>query len=470
MEPDLPPFHAAPGEIGALHQHTIEGAHVKLLNFDGNRWKVELLADYMQETYRLFSQGDRVNARSAQLEHVDAAPIRIAYKKQQMEAEREAWSRRAEKIARKEKEERDAYEAREAERRREEQRQAEIMRAKIAASRTETAELAARLAASSKHLNDPLEHHDLMEVLSTPDLVEAFMEHVDINFLFAAALSCKAFGAARAALVARDREKAARPSAPKKPTCSYILHEQAIRRGEAHRSARLEDKEKYLKLAKEDKERWVRECEAAGDVAPCNGALVPFTMIDYAVGQWIPVRSTTQRSAMFLGSTSLREWAVSVGCPVPMHGAGGFHPFFDKLKLFPGHPEWTVLPDNSGKRYEEWPLTDEQWETPAYCHTHINLKCWDKSRNHTRALAVFRAHRDRHDPSASNATASRAPVMVGTKTWHASNGAYLTVRDLVHAIAESMGDYDDEFNNIWCGLTRVKNLEHAFEPVWDGYG
>ena len=64
----------------------------------------------------------------------------------------------------------------------------------------------------------------LMDALSTPDLVEAFMDHVDVNFLFAAALSCKAFGAARAALAARDREKAARPSAPKEPSTAYSFY------------------------------------------------------------------------------------------------------------------------------------------------------------------------------------------------------------------------------------------------------
>ena len=60
-----------------------------------------------------------------------------------------------------------------------------------------------------------------------PDLVEAFMDHVDVNFLFAAALSCKAFGAARAALAARDREKAARPSAPKEPSTAYSFYLEA---------------------------------------------------------------------------------------------------------------------------------------------------------------------------------------------------------------------------------------------------
>ena len=193
-----------------------------------------------------------------------------------------------------------------------------------------------------------------------------------------------------------------------------------------------EQKAPFEKKANEDKERYVKECEAGALTAPCNGAFVPICM------PWLRVaRLTTQPSAMFLGSTSLREWAVSLGCQVPTNGAGGFHPFFKELKLFPGHPESTVLPDDSpGKRYEEWPLTDEQWETPAYCNTYIDLQCGPP---------------------------------YGVQRWHASNGAYLTVRDLVNAIAESMGsDYDDEFYTIWAGLAIVPNKmkKHTFEPKW----
>ena len=85
----------------------------------------------------------------------------------------------------------------------------------------------------------------------------------------------------------------------------------------------------FEKMANEDKERYVKECKAGALTAPCNGAFVPICMPGPPLA-----RLTTQPSAMFLGSTSLREWAVSVGCPVPTNGAGGFHPFFDELNIF----------------------------------------------------------------------------------------------------------------------------------------
>ena len=56
----------------------------------------------------------------------------------------------------------------------------------------------------------------------------------------------------------------------------------------------------------------------------------------------------------------------------------------------------------------------------------------------------------------------------------AANGAYLTVRDLVHAIAawvaQNHDGHDDEVETIWAGLaivSTVPNQEHTFEPKWE---
>ena len=112
---------------------------------------------------------------------------------------------------------------------------------------------------------------------------------------------------------------------------------------------------------------------------------------------------------MFLGSTSLREWAVYVGMPGADEWSRWVSPFFKELKLF-CYPE-DFFPDSKDAT---WPLTDEQWET-GVCHTTSTY------------FGQFDLGR-----------------------WHASNGAYLTIRDLVERDRRVLGsDYDDEFYTIW---------------------